>query len=498
MGSMNLIDKLVAYRDPEKGLARMAARKKLNANYEALAPKTGKRPQREKKLAKELAKMSQLPLAQQARWFEENYPIIATALDEVVKNVIGADGLIVQPQPKLKDGSVATDFGKQIQKAYEKSARTWCMDGRTSRPDSEQLICRAIVRDGEMFSRIYAFDNHDYLGEVPFGIEPFECDHIPADLYDKKNNIVNGFKLGEYNRTQGYYFVPDLTAFAQKPLFVEVQNVLHTRWQTRVGALRGISKLAPALLSIHNLKEYEDAVRLGRLVAARIVLVHKKRGGNYVPGQDGGDGEESDYDEPLSFEYGNVLEANIDDKFETLESAKGAESAEVYMQHQQRNVTGTIGANNSAVTGIYNKSYSAQRQEMIDRWAGYIILRSLMVRQHVRPAYEGWLNAATLSRVIVPPKDLDWSTLYDVSFTGPVMPWIDPYKEATSIKILKDIGMQPLTRALAQRGLDVSSTLEMYKQERDEMERLELTDLLSMVADENTNKTDSKDGKKDE
>ncbi|POC10578.1 portal protein, partial [Vibrio vulnificus] len=109
MGSMNFIDRIVAYRDPEKGLARMQARKKLNASYEALTPKTGKRPPREKKLAKELAKISQLPLAQQARWFEENYPIIATALDEVVKNVIGADGLVVQPQPKLKDGTVATD-----------------------------------------------------------------------------------------------------------------------------------------------------------------------------------------------------------------------------------------------------------------------------------------------------------------------------------------------------------------------------------------------------
>ncbi|HAS6054675.1 TPA: phage portal protein [Vibrio vulnificus] len=497
MGSMNFIDRIVAYRDPEKGLARMAARKKLNASYEALTPKTGKRPPREKKLAKELAKISQLPLAQQARWFEENYPIIATALDEVVKNVIGADGLVVQPQPKLKDGTVATDFAKQIQRAYEKSSRHWCMDGRTSRADSEQLICRAIVRDGEIFSRIYAFDGHEYLGDVPFGIEPFECDHIPADLYDKKNNIVNGFKLGEYNRTKGYYFVPDLTAFAQKPLFVEVQNVLHARWQTRIGGLRGISKLAPALLSIHNLKEYEDAVRLGRLVAARIVLVHKKAGGQYVPGQ-GDDGEEDEYDEPLSFEYGNVLEANKNDEFQTLESAKGAESADVYMQHQQRNVTGTIGANNSAVTGIYNKSYSAQRQEMIDRWAGYIILRALMVRQHVRPAYEGWLNAAILSRTITPPKDIDWSTLYDATFTGPVMPWIDPYKEATSIKILKQEGMLPLSLALAQRGLDVSSVLEMYKHDKDEIERLELTELLSMVADENANKTDSKDGKEDE
>lgn len=467
---------------------------KLKSAYEALSRKNGKRPPSEKKLARDLAKISQLPLAQQARWFEENYPVVASALDEVVKNVVGAEGLTAHPQPKTKDGKVATTFAKQIQRHYDKASPLWCMDGRTSRADSEQMICRAIVRDGEIFSRLYAFAGHDYLGEVPFAVEPFECDHIPADLFDKKNNIVNGFQLGAYNRTQGYYFVPDLSAFTQKPLFIEVQYILHARWQTRISGLRGISKLAPALLSIHNLKEYEDAVRLGRLVAARIVLIHKKKQGAYVPGQDENE-DDADYDEPLSFEYGNVLEASKDDAFETLESAKGAESSDIYIQHQQRNITSTIGANNSAVTGIYNKSYSAQRQEMIDRWAGYIILRALMVRQHVRPAYEGWLNAAVVSGVIQPPADLDWSSLYDVSFIGPVMPWIDPYKEANSIKILKEIGMLPLTKALAERGLDVSTILEMYRNEKEQMEKLELTELLSMVANANVNQTGTTDAK---
>ncbi|MBV7264326.1 phage portal protein [Photobacterium sp. WH24] len=468
---------------------------RLKAKYEALSPRSGKRPNREKTPTRELARISQLPLAQQARWFEENYPIVSTALDEVVKCVVGADGLTAQPQPKTTDGKVSTEFARQIQRVYEKSGPVWCMDGRTTRPDSEQLITRSLVRDGESFSRIYAFDGHDFLGDVPYALELFECDHIPADLYDRKKGIVNGFQLGAYNRTTGYYFVPDLSAFAQKPLFIEVNQILHTRWQTRIGGLRGVSKMAPALLSIHNLKEYEDAVRLGRLVAARIVLIHKKDKKGYVPEQEGN--EEYSDDEQLSFDYGNILEADKEDDFKTLESAKGAESSDIYVQHQQRNITGTIGANNSAVTGIYNKSYSAQRQEMIDRWAGYIILRAILVRQHVRPAYEGWLNAAVISGVLKPPKDLDWTTLYDVTFTGPVMPWIDPYKEATSIKILKEIGMLPLTMALAQRGLDVSAVLEMYRQDKVEIERLELTELLTMVANNHTNTQDEKDDGKE-
>lgn len=489
---LNLVDKLVAYYNPEKGLDRLAFRKQLRASYETLNPKNGKQPKKEKQTAQELARISQLPLAQQARWFEENYPIVSTALDEVCKNVIGAEGLSIHPQPKNKKGEVLRNLAKQIQTRYQKAAKNWCMDGRTQRADSELMICRSLVRDGEIFSRIYNFGDHDYPSEIPFAIEPFECDHIPADLYDKKNGIVNGFKLGKYNRTEGYYFVPDLTAFVKKPIFIEVENIIHARWQTRFNALRGVSKLAPALLSIHNLKEYEDAVRLGRLVAARIVLIHKKGEGNYVPGQGS---EDDQYDEPLTFEHGNVIEAKNSDAFETLESAKGAETSNIYIEHQQRNITGTIGANNSAVTAIYNKSYSAQRQEMIDRWAGYIILRSLIVRQHCRPGYELWLLTEILSGFIVIPDDLDWSTIYDCLFAGPVMPWIDPYKEAISIRILKEEGMLPLTLALGQRGLDVSNVLEMYASDKEEIERLGLTDYLNLVSGHNVNKVDAKNGK---
>ncbi|MBD1559607.1 phage portal protein [Vibrio sp. S9_S30] len=465
--------------------------KKLSANYEALRPKSGKRPPKSNKHASELARVSQLPLAQQARYFEENYPIVATALDELGKCVIGADGLIVQPQPKRRDGTVDNELAKQIQRAYENAGPTWCMDGRTSRADSELLLLRATVRDGEAFSRVYEHGDHPYLGRVPFGIEPFECDHIPADLSDSKKNIVNGVQLGAYNRTEGYYFVPDLSAFSQKPLFIEVNQILHPKHSTRIGALRGISKLAPALLTIHNLKEYEDAVRLGRLVAARIVLIHKKNKQKHVDEQ----GEDDDYDEPLTFDHGNVIEANKDDDFDTLESGKGSESSDIHIQHQQRSITGAAGVNNSAVTGIYNKSYSAQRQEMIDRWAGYIMLRALMIRHHVRPAYERWLSAAIISGVIVPPRDLDWETLYDVTFTGPVMPWIDPYKEAMSIKMLNEIGMLPLTKALAERGLNVSSILEMYKTEKDEIEALELTDFLGVITETLTNQKGNDDAK---
>ena len=492
---MTLPDRFVAWKDPEKGLVRHEARKKLNATYEAVSGSTasGKRPLKENKLPTELAQLSQRPLAQQARWFEQNTPLVSAALDELAKNVIGPDGLTAHPQVKTKEGKPATKLNEAIKRLYDEAGRTWCMDGRMDRADSEILIARTVPRDGEIFSRIYEHNGHDYLGRVPFGIELFECDHVDAALTDRKLNIVNGFQLGEYNRTVGYYFTPDLTQFVKKPVLLPEREVNHIAWKVRASALRGLSKLAPALLTIFNLKEFEDAIQIGRLVASRITLVHEKTKGGYVPGQDG-DNEE--FDEKLEFGCSNVVEIGKDEKVSVIESAKGAGDTATHIQHQQRSITSTMGVNNSSVTGVYNKSFSAQRQELIDRWASYIMMRSLVTRQHVRPCYERWLNAAIISAVQQVGSDIDWSTIYDVQFIGPVMPWIDPLKEANSLKILKQIGMLPLTMALAQRGLDVSKILEMYSEEREKMEDLGLMDLIALIADENVNKLDEDDDAK--
>lgn len=49
--------------------------------------------------------------------------------------------------------------------------------------------------------------------------------------------------------------------------------------------------------------------------------------------------------------------------------------------------------------------------------------------------YRAWLKQAVASGVIRLPRDLDRSSLYTAVYSGPVMPWIDPVKEAEAWKI---------------------------------------------------------------
>lgn len=453
--SLNFVDKAKSYFSSDAAV-RIAQNRNMVAQYETAKSKA----KRSTASTKKLIQMAQKPIAQQARHYEENFPIVASMLDELSKNVVG-DGIKIHPQPKLKNGSVATELAQQLSSMYEHFSRFgFCMDGRTQRFEAERLVFRAFVRDGEAFSRKYVAGGHDYLTPVKLGFEPFECDHIDTGSF-KELNIHNGLKLGAYNRTEAYLYKSDPADFSQKPVLIPADEIIHLAHKTRINQLRGVSKLAPVLGTISDLANYQEADRLGRLAAARVTVVHKVSNTTVIEDLTDGGKEIPE----LSFEHSNVAQIPVNDKVEIIESAKGVGDVVKACVALQKQITTGVGVNHSSSTATYEKSYGAQRQELIDRWAGYLVLRAQLVSYFVRPSYEDFVNSVFIQGMLKLPPDLDFATLYAAEFTGAVMPWIDPKKEAESLKILMGIGMLPLSIALAQRGLDITKILNQYHQD---------------------------------
>lgn len=84
----------------------------------------------------------------------------------------------------------------------------------------------------------------------------------------------------------------------------------------------------------------------------------------------------------------------------------------------------------SSIARDYNGSYSSQRQELVEGYEGYGVLQQWFVGQYSRPVYRAWLEQA-IPFLDIPP-DVDMSTLFNATYLGPVMPWIDPVKEAAA------------------------------------------------------------------
>lgn len=469
MAGLNLLDKIKSYTSSTAAV-EIAKNRAAVAMYET-ASGSGRRAKSSTHTVKQQAKIAQLPLAQQARYYEENFGIVSAMLDEVVVKVVG-DGIKVNPQPKLLNGTLAAPLAKQLAQLYELHSRLYCMDGRTQRFEAERLFLRSFFRDGEAFSRQYTLGAHNYLTPVKCGVELFECDHIDAGLTDKALNIHNGIKLGEYNRVEGYMYNPDPSAFQQSPILVPENEIWHLANINRMGSLRGISKLAPVLGDIADLANYKEASQLALKAAVKITMIHEVSNTSLVE-------KLTEDDEPIDLEFGysNVLQIPKGDSVKIHESAKGVGDVIKAILSMQRSITSGAGVSHSSTTSSYEKSYSAQRQELIDRWASYMVLRTQLINYFCRPTYEQFVNAAFVQGILDIPADIDFSTLFDAEFTGSVMPWIDPKKEAESIKILMGAGLLPLSLALAQRGLDITNVLTRYAQDRKLQSDLGLDDI---------------------
>ncbi|PNI01177.1 phage portal protein [Vibrio diazotrophicus] len=467
---MNFLDRFKSYTSSTAAV-QIAKNRALQAQYEAVSGFKSKT--RSTLKPNDLMKHAQKPLAQGARYYEENFGIVTAMLDEMCKNVVG-DGININPRPKLLNGKPATELAEQLSVMYEAHSRLYCMDGRTQRFEAERMILRSYIRDGEVFIRQYVHGGHDFLTEVNYAVEPFECDHIDAGLTDPSNNVQNGFALGKYNRVTGYYYNADPTKFSLTPVFIPASDIFQLANKTRLNSLRGVSKLAPVLNDIEDLASFKEATQLALKAAARITLVHEVSN-PASPVESLGE-DEDDYPE-LEFGYSNVTQVKKGDNVKVMESAKGIGDTVAAILAMQRQITSGVGVSHSSTTSNYEKSYSAQRQELIDRWAGYMVLRAMLVNYCCRPTYEGFVNAAFIQGRLKLPAGLDITSLYDAEFSGAVLPWIDPKKEAESIKMLMSSGMLPLSLALAQRGYDLRPILTRYKEDRELQRELEVDDL---------------------
>ncbi|KEZ94745.1 portal protein, partial [Xanthomonas vasicola pv. vasculorum NCPPB 895] len=84
----------------------------------------------------------------------------------------------------------------------------------------------------------------------------------------------------------------------------------------------------------------------------------------------------------------------------------------------------------SSLSLDYNGTYSAQRQELVEKWGSYLMLAERFIALFVRPTRQRFIEAAVLSGKVRMPRGWTLRHLAASTYVRPIMPWIDPLKEA--------------------------------------------------------------------
>jgi len=431
---MTLLDDAIGVLSPGWKAARLRSRAMIRA-YEAVKPTRTHKARRENRSGDQLSQVGAASLREQARWLDNNHDLVIGVFDKLEERVVGKNGIIVEPHPKLTNGRIAKQLADDIRKKWGEWSVRPEVTSQFTRPMLERLMLRTWLRDGEVFAQLVNGTGNGLTPSagVPFWLEALEPDFVPmnSDPAIKLNQGVFVDNWGRPKKYQVYKSLP-VSGRQMETKEVDAENMLHLKFVRRLHQTRGVSMLSGVLMRLSALKEYEDAELTAARIAAALGMYIKKGDGQSYDTDDGGKAED---DREVTIQPGIIYDdLKPGEEIGMVKSDRPNPNLETFRNGQLRAVAAGSRLSFSSTARNYNGTYSAQRQELVESTDGYLILQDWFIGAVTRPMYRAFLKMLIATGEIKLPRGLDMDSLYTAVYSGPVMPWIDPVKEANAWK----------------------------------------------------------------
>lgn len=467
----NPIDAIIEYFSPVAAMRRATARNVL-AHYEAAKPSRQRKFNRDQSSPNQLVQKGAVALRTQARHLERNHDLARGIIRSFVNNVVGPQGIGIEPQPRNADGTINTAYATALRNAWKDWQKLPEVTQTYTFSQAQRVMCRTWLRDGEGFSQVLIgkVPTLEHGTRVPFSIEMFEADLIPMD-YDDGDRIRQGIERNAWGRKVAYHVYkkhpgePDGFTLRSETKRVVAGNVLQVASLERMGQLRGVSEFASVITRLEDVKDYEESERIAAKVAASLTA-YVKRGSPelYEPQVDN---EGNPIPRDLSLSPGTVIDSlAVGEEIGLIDSKRPNPNALTWRQGQLRAVASGVGASYSTISRAYDGTYSSQRQELVEQWINYAILADEFVAMFVQPIWEQFVLAAHLSGVVPMPAGMTIDQANDCLFVGQNMPWIDPMKEAAAWNMLVRSGFASEVEVMRKRGQNPFDVLEQIDEWR--------------------------------
>lgn len=434
---MRFIDDFIGIFSPGMALKRTAARMQFESlrAYDAAKPGRTHKGKKEGRSANNAVFAAGKSLREQARWLDENHDLSIGILDRLEERVIGANGIVIEPQPRSISGELLPDLADELQRRFANWSLKPDVTGQFTRPELERLILRSALRDGDVFGqmvrgRVSKFYHPNPQG-TPFSIEALEADFIPYELSEPAKRIRQGLELNNWGQVLNYHVLLDHPAdqvgFRYTTKAVPSANMLHLRFVRRLHQLRGVSLFHGIITRLGDIKDYEESERVAARISAALAFYIKRGSPEQFAPSSSSTPREIQIAPGMTFD-----DLAPGEDVGMIESNRPNTHLAEFRNGQLKACAAGTRSSYSSISRDYKGSYSSQRQELVEQDESNRILQQWFVAGWSRPIYREWLKMEQLNKVdpLVLPADLDPRTLFDAVYFGPTMPWIDPKKEA--------------------------------------------------------------------
>ncbi|PVZ49679.1 phage portal protein [Thalassobacter stenotrophicus] len=390
------------------------------------------------------------PAARRAGWYARNNPWVASAVDSLVGNVVGAG---IKPQSTHPDRAVR----ERLQELWLRWTDHAAPDGLADFYGLQAMAVRAMVEGGESFARLRVANETDRL---PLQIELLDREQVPTDLHRDiggGSRIRAGIEFDSAGRRVAYRVSSfrsgdPLAPLRMDPIRVLAADCIHLFKPVAAGQLRGITWLAPVLLRLHELDQFEDAT----LVKAKVAALFT----GFITDPDGTVGGLSGDNRSgvltVGMEPGSLipLPPGADIRFS---NPTEHDAYAPFVKNHLRAVAAGLGLPYELVSGdLEGVTYSSIRAGLVEfRRRVEQLQHNVVVHQFCRPIWERFVRLAVLTGEI-PARDFDVDTAayLGCSWLPPKFDYVDPMKDIQAEILAIDSGLKSRSQAISERGYD--------------------------------------------
>ncbi len=319
-----------------------------------------------------------------------------------------------------------------------------------------------MVEGGESFARLRVSDDAGL--PVPLKIEMIARDQIPtAQWVDLRpdNAIRAGIEFGPDGRRLAYWALPfnptdpsmPILAPLWQPERIPAGDVLHLFRELVENQLRGLTWLAPVMLRLRELDQYEDAALVRAKIAALMCgFIVNKDGEN--PAWQAPQGAETPTLEP-----GSLVPLSPG---ASVEFSKPPDDPNYggFVKNHLKAIAAGLGVTYHQISGdLSEANYSSLRGGLVEFRRQMEQLQHLtIVPQFCEPVWRRFVMLAVLSGALdAPAFDRDPEPYLAVDWLPPAWDWVDPTKDIAAEVEAINSGLKSRTRSVAEQGYDIET-----------------------------------------
>lgn len=400
-------------------------------------------------------------LRNRSRDLKRNNPFASRGLHAIATNTVGKG---IRTQFRDKNSTSPSNPAEEMWKPWAES-KTFDFDGRYDIFGFQRMIMQATPESGEILIR------KRINKKLPFPLQYqiLESDFLDTDKTqfktDNGNTIIQGIEFDQDGKRVAYWlFEQHPGAFyeqyglkkltSQRVLASEIRHIFR---QERPGQARGVPWLAPVMVRLKDLDDYEDAQLMRQKIAACFTAFVQDISADVMDASEGGTKENPELSERVE---PGLIEFLPTGKTVTFSAPPEVANYDQFTKNVLRSVAAGLGVSYEVLTGDLSEvNFSSARLGWIEFMRNLEVWRKeLVIDGFLCGVVEDFIEVAKIL-------GKDFSQMTPVH-TPPRREMIDPTKEIAAAEASIKAGLSTWSEELMALGKDPEEHFAQYAKDK--------------------------------